>query len=56
VTRTWQRLADSGVPRHIRCFCAHYYWDPRVLHKLDLDSRARAIAWARDHALALTSR
>ena len=23
-----QRLADSGVPRHIRCFCGHYYWDP----------------------------
>ena len=28
----------------------------RVLHKLDLDNRAQAIAWARDHALALTSR
>jgi DNA-binding CsgD family transcriptional regulator len=28
----------------------------RVLHKLDLDNRAQAIAWARDHAMALTSR
>jgi DNA-binding CsgD family transcriptional regulator len=28
----------------------------RVLHKLELDNRAQAIAWAHDHALALTSR
>jgi len=28
----------------------------RVLHKLDLDNRAQAIAWARDHAMALASR
>jgi DNA-binding NarL/FixJ family response regulator len=28
----------------------------RVLHKLELDNRAQAIAWARDHALALPSR
>jgi DNA-binding CsgD family transcriptional regulator len=28
----------------------------RVLHKLDLDNRAQAIAWAHDHALGLPSR
>jgi len=29
--RSTSANADSGVPRHIRCFCGHYYWDPTLV-------------------------